>query len=88
MENLVNWMTFDNPAARPRIEEVLEEFTRVLASLSQGKLRSAITSRNAPKLFGVVQQARQSLRTIQYVGLRRPAIPEPVYPYVSQAETV
>ena len=83
MENLVNWMTLDDPAQRPRIEEVLEKFAFIRASLSQGKLRSPITSRNIPKIFGVVQQARQSLRTMQYIVLRRPAIPDPVYPHTS-----
>ena len=88
MEDLVNRMTFDNPAKRPRIEEVLEEFTLIRASLSQSKLRSAITSRKVLKIFGVVQLARQSLRTVQYIVLGRPAIPDPTYPYVSQAATV
>jgi hypothetical protein len=88
MEDLVNWMTFDNPAMRPRIEEVLETFAFIRASLSQSKLRSPITSRKVPKIFGVVQQARQSLRTMQYVVSRRSAIPDPVYPRISRAVTV
>ena len=88
MEDLVNWMTFDNPAMRPRIEEVLETFAFIRASLRQSKLRSPITSRKVPKIFGVVQQARQSLRTMQYVVSRRSAIPDPVYPRISRAVTV
>jgi len=88
MDNLVNWMTFDDPAERPRIEEVLEKFALIRASLSQSKLRSLITSRKVPKIFGVVQQARQSLRTMQYFVSRRPAIPDPVYPHVSRAVTL
>ena len=56
MDNLVNWMTFDDPAERPRIEEVLEKFALIRASLSQSKLRSPITSRKVPKFFAVVQQ--------------------------------
>ncbi|KAI0274565.1 hypothetical protein BGY98DRAFT_1098863 [Russula aff. rugulosa BPL654] len=88
MENLVNWMTFDDPAKRPRIEEVLEKFALIRASLSQGKLRSPITSRKIPKIFGVVQRARQSLRTMQYIVSRRPAIPDPIYSHVSRAVTL
>ncbi|KAI0274583.1 hypothetical protein BGY98DRAFT_1188455 [Russula aff. rugulosa BPL654] len=63
MENLVNWMTFDDPAKRPRIKEVLEKFALIRASLSQSKLRSPITSKTVPKIFRVVQWARQLLRT-------------------------
>ena len=77
MEDLVNWMTYNDPAKRPRIEEVHEKFTLIRASLSQSKLRSPITSRAVPKIFGVVQHARQSLRTMQYVVSRRSAIPDP-----------
>ena len=88
MENLVNWMTFDDPDKRPRIEEVLEKFDLIRASLGQNKLRSPITSRKLPKVFAVVQHARQSLRTIKYVVSRRPAIPDPVYPHVRRAATI
>jgi hypothetical protein len=88
MENLVNRMTSDDPAKRPRIEEVLEKFALIRASLSQSKLRSPITSKKVPKVFGVVQQARQSLRTMQYVVSRRPAIPDPVYSHISRAATL
>lgn len=87
MEDLVNWMTLDNPAKRPQIEEVLEKFALIRVSLSQSKLRSFIMSRKVPKFFGVVQQARQSLRTMQYVASRRPAIPDPLYSHFSRAAT-
>ena len=88
MEDLVNWMTLDNPAKRPQIEEVLEMFALIRVSMSQSKLRSPITSRKVPKFFRVIQQARQSLRTMQYVVSCRPAIPDPVYPHVSRAATL
>jgi hypothetical protein len=88
MEDLVNWMTLDNPAKRPRIEEVLEKFALIRVSLSQSKLRSPITLRKVPKFFGVVQQARQSLRTMQYIVSRRSAIPDPSYPHISRAATL
>jgi hypothetical protein len=88
MENLVNWMTIDDPARRPRIEQVLEKFDLIRESLSQSKLRSPIMSRKLPKILGVAQQARQSLRTMQYVVSRRPAIPDPVYPQARRAATL
>ena len=87
MKDLVNQMTFDDPAKRPRIEEVLERFALIQASLSQIKLRSPIISMKVPKIFGVFQQARQSCRTIQYVLSRRPAIPDPIHVHISRAVT-
>ncbi|KAH9168326.1 kinase-like domain-containing protein [Lactarius sanguifluus] len=77
MNDLITSMTQDNPAERPPIEEVLQEFSRIRASLSKRKLRSAITSKNSPKLLGMFRQARQSLRTVRYIVSRRPAIPDP-----------
>jgi hypothetical protein len=77
MEGLINSMTLEDPARRPSIEDVIQKFTEIRASLSNGKLRSPIISRRLPKLFWVVQQARQSIRTMQYIVSRRPAIPEP-----------
>ena len=69
-------MTLDDPAKRPRIEEVLENIALIRASLSEGKLRCPITSKEVPKLFRMFQRARQSLRTIQYVVLRYSPIPD------------
>ncbi|KAI9450992.1 hypothetical protein BJY52DRAFT_134610 [Lactarius psammicola] len=74
MEDLVASMTQDDPAERPKIEDVLEEFSRVRESLSKKKLRSAITSKNAPKVVGIILQAWQSVRTLRYMVFRRPAI--------------
>lgn len=75
MRGLVALMTQDDPAKRPQIELVLQEFSQIRASLSKKKLRSAITSKNAPKVFRVTWQARQSFRTVWYIVSRRPAIP-------------
>ena len=71
MKDLVNRMTLDDPAKRPRIEEVLEKLALIRASLSKGKLRSPITSKRVPKIFGMVQQARQSLPDIRRVASPR-----------------
>jgi hypothetical protein len=68
-------MTLEDPARRPSIENVVQTFTEIRTSLSKSKLRSPIISRTLPKLFGVVQQARQSIRTMRYIVSRRPAIP-------------
>lgn len=76
MEDLVASMTQDNPAERPLIEDVMQEFSRIRASLSKKKLRSAITSKNAPKVMGIIRQAWQSIRTLRYIVSRRPAIPD------------
>ena len=76
MEDLVTAMTQDNPAERPLIEDVLREFSRIRASLSKGKLRSAIASKNAPRVLVVFRQTRQYFRTLQYAVSRRPAIPD------------
>ncbi|KAI0296110.1 kinase-like domain-containing protein [Multifurca ochricompacta] len=76
MEKLVNWMTHPDPEKRPRIEDVLWSFARTRASLRPGKLRSAIISTQEPRLFGAIRKARQSIRTLQYITSRYPAIPE------------
>lgn len=77
MEGLIDAMTSEDPVRRPRIEEVLQRFINIRTSLSKGKLRSPIVSRKLPKPFGMVQQARQSVRTIQYIVSRHSAIPNP-----------
>ena len=76
MQDLINWMTLDDPAKRPRIEEVLDNFALIRASLSKGKLRSPVISKTVPKFFRVVQWARLSLYTMQYVVSHHPAIPD------------
>jgi len=78
MEDLIASMTHENPARRPRIEEVLERLIKIRKSLSKGKLRSAIVSRKVPKFLRVVKQSRQSIRTIRYIVSRRPPIPDPI----------
>ncbi len=77
MEDLVASMTQDDAEGRPLIEGVLGEFSQIRASLSESKLRSAITSKNAHKVFGIIRQARQSVRTLRYIVSCRPVIPDP-----------
>jgi len=77
MEDLVASMTHENPARRPRIEEVLERLIKIRKSLSKGKLRSAIVSRKLPRPLQVFKQSRQSIRTTRYIVSRYPPIPDP-----------
>jgi hypothetical protein len=84
MEDLIASMTHENPAKRPRIEEVLKKLIKIRKSLGKGKLRSAIVSRKVPKFLRVVKQSRQSIRTIQYIVSRRPPIPDPIVQHASR----
>jgi len=84
MEDLINSMTHDDPTKRPQIEEVLQRFIKVRESLSKGKLHSPIVSRKVLKFIGVVQRARQSIRTFQYLLSSRPSIPDPNVQYASR----
>ncbi|KAI9451013.1 hypothetical protein BJY52DRAFT_1419337 [Lactarius psammicola] len=77
MEELIDAMTDEDPAKRPSIEEVIERFKVVQGSLRSAKLRSALTSKKVPRIFSVIWQARQYLRTIQYILLGQAAIPNP-----------
>ncbi|KAF8265696.1 hypothetical protein EI94DRAFT_1588059 [Lactarius quietus] len=77
MEELIDAMTNEDPAKRPSIEEVIEQFTVVLGSLRTTKLRSALTSRKVPRIFSVILQAKQYLLTAQYTFFRQAAIPNP-----------
>ncbi|KAN0137409.1 hypothetical protein V8E53_004854 [Lactarius tabidus] len=74
MENLVASMTQEDPALRPLIEDVLQEFSHIKGSLSKRKLRSAIISKTTPKILGIIWQAWQSFRGLRYVVSFRPAI--------------
>ncbi|KAH9954059.1 kinase-like domain-containing protein [Russula dissimulans] len=84
MEDLVRSMILENPTGRPRIEEVLQRFRSIRTSLSEGKLRSPVISRKVPKFFGLIQRAKQSFRTIQYIVSFHTAIPDPDLQYASR----
>jgi hypothetical protein len=77
MKDLVEAMTDENPAMRPTIQQVVEKFEHIHASLSEVKLRSPITSKKGPIIFTVFRYALQVARTVPYVIRRRPAIPIP-----------
>jgi hypothetical protein len=73
----VDEMTNRNPANRPRIEEVIRRFTFIRGSLSNAKLRSAMTLKKFPGIVRSVVQARQLVRAVGYILLRKAAIPDP-----------
>jgi len=81
IEDLINSMTHEDPARRPRIEEVLQRFIKIRESLSKTKLRSPIVSRKSPKVLGLIQRARQSIRTVQSMVSGQPSIPDPHVQY-------
>jgi hypothetical protein len=76
MEDLVEAMTDDNPVMRPTIEQVVEKFEHMHASLSAIKLRSPITSKEmlrSPIIskhkpsFSVVRCAEQAFRIVRHI---------------------
>ena len=77
MEELVGEMTAVDPAKRPSIEEVAEKFSHIRNSLGEFKLRSLITSRKDPTLITSYRYTCQAIRTLQYIILQKPAIPDP-----------
>ena len=87
MEDLVEAMTDDNPAMRPTIEQVVEMFEHIQASLSAIKLRSPITSKNDPIPSTLYRYALQVARTVPDVihrMLRSPIVSKlrPSFPVV------
>ena len=77
MQELVDEMTSDDPARRPTIEEVVDRFARIRASLCTSKLRSAITRKDDPVSVTAPQRAGQLIRTLTYIVQRKAAIPLP-----------
>jgi hypothetical protein len=77
MQELVDAMTSHYPEDRPTIEEVVERFIYISASLTTSKLRAAITLKDDPMSATVLKRAKQSVRTLQYIVRRRAAIPLP-----------
>ncbi|KAI9447481.1 hypothetical protein H4582DRAFT_6109 [Lactarius indigo] len=72
MEDLVARMTQVDPATRPPIEVVIEEFVHIRESL---KLRSAITYKKEPKVFGIIRKGIQYVRSSWNAIFLHPAIP-------------
>ena len=77
MRDLVDAMTAVEPSKRPTIEEVITKFARIRESLNVAKLRSPITSSRDPSVITAFRYTSQAIRTVQYIILQKPAIPEP-----------
>ena len=77
MEDLVNAMTAVDPAKRPVIEDVMAKFSHIRRSLSETKLRSPLTSKKDSSVVTAFRYTSQAIRTVQYIVLQKPAIPEP-----------
>jgi hypothetical protein len=77
MNDLVNAMTAIEPGERPMIEEVIAKFSHILKSLSETKLRFPITSKKDPSVVTAFRYTSQAIRTVRYIALQKPAIPEP-----------
>ena len=73
----MNAMTAAEPGKRPVIEEVIAKFFHIRESLSEHKLRSPITSKKDSSVVTAFRYTSQAIRTVQYIVLRKPAIPEP-----------
>jgi hypothetical protein len=77
MKDLVETMTAVEPSKRPMIEDVIAKFARIRESLSVAKLRSPITSSRDSSVITAFRYTSQAIRTVQYIILQKPAIPEP-----------
>lgn len=77
MESLIAAMTMERPEDRPRIEDVIRRFATIRESLSEIKLRSALTPKKLPRIICLAKEATQHVRTIRYILLRKAAIPDP-----------
>lgn len=77
MQPLVADMVQDDPDKRPTIDEVVERFDNIRASLSAWKLRSRIVHRKDSNIAGFFRTIRHAYMTILNVVTRTPAIPTP-----------
>ncbi|KAI0358593.1 hypothetical protein OH77DRAFT_1449137 [Trametes cingulata] len=77
MNSLVGDMVQDDPAKRPTINEVVERFNKIRASLSTWTLRSRIVHRKDSNIVGFLRTIRHVYRTMDYIVTRTPAIPTP-----------
>jgi hypothetical protein len=83
MESLIAAMIRERPEDRPRIEDVIRRFAMTRESLSKSKLRSALPSKKSPRVICPARVAIQHARTIQYIILRKAAIPDRQSTYLS-----
>ncbi|KAI0363375.1 hypothetical protein BV20DRAFT_958445 [Pilatotrama ljubarskyi] len=77
MRDLVGDMVQDDPAKRPTIDEVVERFDKLRASLGERKLRSRVVHKKDSSIVGFFRTIRHVYRTTEYILTRKPAIPTP-----------
>ncbi|KAI0368266.1 hypothetical protein BV20DRAFT_1022672 [Pilatotrama ljubarskyi] len=77
MQSLVADMVQDDPAKRPTINEVIERFDKICASLGAWKLRSRVVHKKDSSIVGFFRTIRHVYRTANYILTRKPAIPTP-----------
>ena len=75
MDPLIRDMVQDNPDLRPTIDEARARFLEIRASLSTWKLRSRLVHRKDWAFVGFFRAWRHVIRTVEYVMMRKPAIP-------------
>ena len=77
MKPLINDMMKEKPGDRPNIEEVVERFETICASLSWWRLRSRFVYRNEIAVLSLFRSCRHVVRTVAYMVKGIPALPSP-----------
>ena len=79
MEPLVTDMVQTDPAKRPKMEEVVAQFSEIRGKLTSWKLRSRIARKNELWPVTAWKSAGHWCRTVGYVLGHKAAIPEPEF---------
>lgn len=75
METLVNEMVQDDPAKRPKMEQVVSRFDASFKGLSNATFRARLTSRSEQPEDIIVNVVAHWYRRIKYTLQGRPALP-------------
>lgn len=85
MRSLVNDMTQEDPAKRPKIDEVVKRFNDIMVRLSWFRLRSRIVPRSDirfPPVY-LIKEFIHAFRTVRYILRSLPALPPSPAPRIS-----
>jgi hypothetical protein len=79
MNDLVAAMVHEDPAKRPNMDEVVTQFSKIKAGLSEWKLRSRFTAdkRRSGSALELVRSIGFWTRQFYFAARRIPAIPSP-----------
>ena len=77
LKPLVDDMCQDNPAERPKMDEVVVRFSEIQRSLSSWTLRSRVAEVDEHPMLGFFRSIRHWVRCISYIIRPKPAIPSP-----------